>query len=656
MKNHLTIFWCIAIAGLLPLAHSLRANDCCGGCGCSNSTDTNSVSSCCSSAKTLWFPRSAGDNLVLDQHRLSYEYHEECCTYGNFGVAYRYQQSTKGRRIAEGLFGGSGLSFAGSQATSRLNKTVKASTLLADNFGLSHVQDNLSISLCPKVQNHIVDFKLYARLDNLVPGLFMQIKLPMVHTNWKLSGKQNKCCPGSCFESCCNSSCCDSSCATSATSCSVAGCQTGTLNSTPFPAGYMSNLLNETIAPVSSLSDALNGIGFGDFQGRAYGKFSGCHEATRLAGVYFDLGYNFMECPNKHCGFYLKVVAPTGTDMNSTNHLRNIFHPVVGDDHWQLGAGISGHTELYNCNDCHSFAVYLQGYVVHMFDRNQVRAFDLVNGPMSRYMLMKEFKSATDLSYNNKLWSVIDWSARRAKIHVDVKGEGLIEFVYKNDCGFSAGIGYEIYGRSREKLCKLCMPYNSIMSGKVLGLKGCAPVYAPGYTFNGANFVGNGVATGYNVSATQSNATPYVCGPVDNARNVSDPNPITGTTANLEDIYVNPLTFAQAGANPTVAELNNAVLQESSGPIITISHTTHLVTNAAGYRKPTLLTDTAINPCSGALGGYFTNKIFGHLDYVWEDHCRKPTLYAGAEGEFGRCEDKNAMNAWGVWIGGALRF
>ena len=421
----------------------------------------------------------------------------------------------------------------------------------------------------------------------------------------------------------------------------------------------MDTVEHGALTPLSTIQKALNGEAIGQKVAMKYGKFfGGCCDSTKLAGIYFDLGYNFYECPDYHLGIYAKVVAPTGTDMGCDTHAQSVFYPTIGDYHWQLGAGISGAAQLYNCDDEHMIDAYLQGYVTHLFDRSQVRSFDLKNGVMSRYMLLKEFKSKTDLTYNDKLYAAIDWTTRKPKVRVDVKGEGLLEFIYRNSCGFAAGLGYNIFGRSKEKICNNCCGdcCNSCFtqSTKVVGIKGCAPVDAPGYTTDGANpgqlingaKVGNyAVINAHGIGATQSAATAYACGAVDNALDLWN-------TANPGFVYVNVLTnTAPLADNDPVAAIKKA--QESATAPLAIDAGTGVVTTTLA---PKLLTDSDIDLCSGAMNGYVTHKIFGHLDYAWEDCDWKPAVYAGAEAEFASCSDKNAMNAWGIYLGGSLSF
>jgi len=664
MKNLLRSFMCVTLLSLV----SAGAFADCGVNGCSTSGSTTTGTGCCNdcnSPKTLLIVRDQGANLVLDQHRMGYKYNEECCTYGEFGISYRYERNFKQARLAQSLFGTSTLNLVGSQNSTRqgTTPTVAANALLADYFGLA-TDENFSISFCPRIQNHIVDFRLYVGMDELCEGLYMQLNFPLAHSKWNLQGGCGDCC-NSCNDcNSCNS--CNSCCTTTTTT--PATTPSTTLKTTPIPAGYMDTVAKGALTPLTTIQKALNGEAIGQKTAMKYGKFFGCCcDTTKLAGIYFDLGYNFYECPDYHLGIYAKVVAPTGTDMGCDTHAQSVFYPTIGDYHWQLGAGISGAAQLYNCDDEHMIDAYLQGYVTHLFDRSQVRSFDLKNGVMSRYMLLKEFKSKTDLTYNDKLYAAIDWTTRKPKVRVDVKGEGLLEFIYRNSCGFAAGLGYNIFGRSKEKICNNCCGdcCNSCFtqSTKVVGIKGCAPVDAEGYSTTAANpsLMGTDrgafqvlnadvTATYHRINATQSAATAYKCGQVDNAITLDTSNAIAAGF-----VYVNPLNTVTIAAAP-VPTIMKVEESATANPALAITAVAPYGVVSGITSAPKLLTDSDIDLCSGAMNGYVTHKIFGHLDYAWEDCDWKPAVYAGAEAEFASCSDKNAMNAWGIYLGGSLSF
>ena len=75
-----------------------------------------------------------------------------CNNWGAFYLAYEFQRTFKSERLANALFGTNTLCFPGSLVPNR-----SGTALLADNFGLpSDFQG--SVSFCPRMQNHIVDF------------------------------------------------------------------------------------------------------------------------------------------------------------------------------------------------------------------------------------------------------------------------------------------------------------------------------------------------------------------------------------------------------------------------------------------------------------------------------------------------------------------
>ena len=69
-----------------------------------------------------------------------------------------------------------------------------------------------------------------------------------------------------------------------------------------------------------------------------------------------------------------------------------------------------------------------------------------------------------------------------------------------------------------------------------------------------------------------------------------------------------------------------------------------------------MLTVADIDINSGLLHSYLSNKVFGHLDYTWEDCDWTPNLYVGGEVEFASHAKRGAMNAWGVFVGGGVSF
>ncbi len=634
MKRLLGSFIALTLLASTALGCSL------GGCSTSGSCST-SCGDCCTSTcapKTQLTLRSQGDYLPLNAHYNFYQYGEECF-YGDFSVNYRYERSFRDERLASALFGSNVLNFKGSAPVSPATRD-NTKDLIADYFGLATDTD-LAYKFCPKIQNHVFDFNLYLGLNELIDGLYLQVNVPFVHAKWELNH--------SCDD------CCNDCCTTSTT--------TNTSFSTKkFNAGYMDSITAGDITPHNTWAKALGGAAFGDVKAWNYAKILGCCECTEnaLAGIHVDLGYNIFDCPDYHFGIYLKGVAPAGVTRIDNCYQSQVFQPAVGYDHWELGAGLTGHVNLYNCDDEHTVDLLFQGYLTHLFEREQTRVFDLKNSALSRYMLLKEFSA--DKSYAGNLYSATEFTTRRTKVRIDIKGEGQLELRYKNDCGFSAGLGYNLYGRSDEKAANDCCLCSSV--SKSFGIKGCAPVAAKGWatgTNTGDDWVEttNAESKDYALNSTQSAATIYTCAAVDNAKKLALFHHAANLTGDTDVVFPNAQqytvtdltkTFAAGRAlvEPKAVEVSSSTdLNIANGPDGEVTG----VTNA-----PKLLTDADINVCSGMSPSYLAHKIFGHVGYAWEDCDWLPSLKAGAEVTFATCSDSHALNSWGLFVSGGIAF
>lgn len=628
MKNHLRIGFALSLLTFLGV---MKAD-----CSCEGTCSSSTTNGCDDEYGTILVPRPLDARLNWQNHYFSYQYDNDCI-YGKFGVNYEYMRSMKGDRLAKYLFGTDKLSFLGSKAT----RTRTACDLLADNFGLATDLD-ASIRFEPRIQNHIFDFQLYVGLNELCNGLYFQINLPLVHSKWELNDDD-----------------CDCKCTSTSTTSTVKNINS-TLSTTPFPAGYMSSDSAVTdianlpvVTPNSTFFKALTGVALGDMTAWTNGKFFGHDDDTKLASVNFDLGYNFYECEDYHIGAFVRVSAPTGTDLDE-EHAHFLFKPVIGEHHWKLGGGLDAHAQLYNCDDAHIIEMYLSGYAVHLFEREQVRSFDIKGaGRLSRYMLLKSFND--DGTYAGKLYNAIDFTTRRTNVEVSVEGEGVVGFTYKNECGFGAGLGYNIYGKSEEKICGLCNTCNTLATKK-LGIKGTTSLQAQEYN---AAALGGAITTLLNtvpanaplLNSTQSNATAYNFGTVDNALSLGWNSNTVGTQVDaFLDRYNNPTIVL----NTTLTSATTPVaVSSTSGPITNISNA-GVITPTLTY-SPVFLTDSNLDLGSAEVPSQITHRIFGHLDYEW-DCDWTPALRLGGEVEFASESDKGAVNQWGVLLQGSVTF
>lgn len=616
-----------SLVGIALLASATLGYGC--NCGCSSNNVTLCSPNCgnsCERPRSIFIERSQNDDLPRTELIYkNYKYNEEDCFNGKLMIGYDFNRSYRDDRIAQSLFGCTCLTFSGSQYADR-----KSTDILADNFGLSP-QANASICFSPQITNNIIDFNLYLGLGELCEGLYFQIYGPLVHSKWELCDSCDSCC----------------GCSNSSNTNTLGGdgcCTKGTLPNTAFPAGYMSNVEAGTQTPLTSFTTALNGNTFGDMKSPwGYGKFfpgCDCTHDTEFADLHMNLGYNFYQCPDYHIGIYAVLIAPTGTRIDG-DHARYIFRPTIGYDHWQLGGGLTAHAELYNCDDEHTINAYFNGYLTHMFKREQVRSFDFKsNGLLSRYLLLKEFDA--DNNYTGNLYNAIDYTTRRAEVSVGVKGEFDIEFVYKNDCGFGAGLGYDLYGRSHEDIDCICGPCNSALAAKNLGIKGCAPIEVQASIYNGTTWSLTTGPANYLLSSTESDAKITGCGDVDNPQLLqSDATPVPNST-----MYNNPIR-GTATAPVVVAESSSTTITVDQGQLATVHD---------DKRAPVLITANDLDLCSAALPGYLINKIFGHLDYEWESCDWEPFIRIGGEVDIASSSDLAALNSWSIFVNGSVSF
>jgi hypothetical protein len=266
-------------------------------------------------------------------------------------------------------------------------------------------------------------------------------------------------------------------------------------------------------------------------------------------------------------------------------------------------------------------------------------------------MLLKEF-NADKITYAGKLINAINYTTRHVEVDVDVQGELALEFVYSNDCGFSAGLGYNLYGRSEDNICSVGSCCDSTINSRNFGFKGCAPVETIGYQVDtDGTLINKAVTANYTLSSTQSNATITKCGTVDTPVTLEVSAPPADGFLYLSTCGIDGVAIAD---NTPIANLTNNKAQDSATGTLAINTANGAITGLA--QAPTLISTSDLNLKSGAVASQVSHKIFGHLDYEWSDCDWTPYLRAGAEVEFARCEDVGTMNAWGIFVGGGVSF
>lgn len=652
-------------------------NDCGSSCGdCTNGSSSTSTSCRCDCV-SVYEPRPQIDNLAfLMAGQPPYEADKECFG-GYFYLGYHYDRSMTGCRnhIAQCLFGNSSVQFIGSVEADSVGTSSCSTVVIADYLGMG-VDTNITWAPCPRIQSHNVDFAFRFQFDEWVQGLWLDVRLPVQIAKWQLDLNSSATTSSSCnsCDSCGGSGC--SSCSNSCNDCCGTGL-TGSLDTTAFNAGYMNHAnasqnattwttvtTTTAVATASSMCEALGSFAFGDMPGFTYGQIdcNNCCNESGLADVSFDLGYDFLSCSDYHLALYLRVVAPTGTKLD-TCYAKGFFKPIIGNGHHtELGGGIRAHAVLWDCNDHSKLTMKFEGYATHLFSNCQTRTFDFANkGCLSRYMLLKQFVNSSDLwVYDGALMGGTDYTTRAVNVSISVKGEAALKFEW-NWCNWVFGLGTEIWGRTNEQFCNVGEPIPGYYDAqKRYGFKGGTGVSSTGYRLV------NGVITGASsitpvplvevgqvaagrLSATASNATASSIGTVDNATVLSSTIPIT--TSGTYGAYVDYRVFNGATiTSTTTALLASQVAQDSSSTTPTIS-TAAVISGSNVTPDPVLLDTTGTGDLdlgSGASPSQLTGKIFGDISYCWNNSDWKPTLSLYGMGEFAPSSYACALSQWSV--------
>ncbi|MGC2310712.1 MAG: hypothetical protein WA432_03775 [Candidatus Babeliaceae bacterium] len=580
MKNTLS---CLLYVGLLVTIIPLHAQ-------LTNDSSSSSECASCNACHTSFIAPSSGDDIVQDFLIPFQPPPEKECFWFRFSTSLKYNQSFLGKRIAQNIFGSDTLNFIGAQATA--NDLSKGCLLSAENFGLSP-QSMVSLTLDPSIKRFITRFQLHCGLDEWVNGWWFKIVLPIEYTQWDLHA-----------------------CSTTLTT---------TLNQTPFSGGCVSKNVKQSVDPAVNIKTALSGnFLFGDMLTpweTGHFKFESPDE-TALADVHFYIGFDLVRRVKHHLGIYLVAVAPTGDNP----HVSTVFMPFVGNGHHvELGAGFDLHRQLWHAPDDQILVFHCAGQATHMFKRYQSRIFDLNNhGCMSRYQLMKAFTQADNTFVYKDLINGVNVLTRHGEITIPIKGEAAFEIRYHHPHGVSAGIGYDIYGRAREKICNI-RPLSS-----TVGIKGCTPVAVncfPTTEMNGIPVISSSTVTGTKtLAATQSNAAIGHCGDTDNAV-------AQVVTTNPGSVCVNSCTnTTELKVGTQVADV--AVAQDSNPPL--------------------LLQDTQLDINSALAGPQLSHKMFFHIDYTWLSTDWLPFISFGAEVQVAPHHYTSALSQWGVWLQGGF--
>lgn len=555
--------------------------------------------SCCAApcpetCHSIYIPRSphADSSYFLTHAR--YDLLEIMTSCLDFG--YAYQRSFQGDNIATCMLGSPVLRFKGSQVADRDDE------LLADQFGLSPLFDGF-VELAPRIVNHTFHLQgiWYSPPASRCEGLFIRGQLSVTHQTRSL------------FD--------------------LAACQDPFVTVTQgpvFPPGAMSDTSTQAL----SLREALSGTAtFGQMQSPwTAGRFTADSlSATGISGATLDIGYAAIHHDIHAFSCFIRYRPATGTLIDGRQpYASSLFFPIIGDGHFhQLGVGASMSGQLWGDEDeDRAVVIHCEGYVVHLFENQQRRSFDLKgHGCLSKYLLLKRFDRVSG-SPLSSLIPAVNITTRPVHVSVGAQGEVALQLLLRSHHS-TITIGYEFYGKEQEKVCLIQDPF--LTNSTAYGIKGCTGTTYFTYSVDGLN----NIVAPTNPSALVSNATSSAssiraCGATDHA--------VSTQAAQLVGVdWTNPFTGN--------GELANSVTPGTAVDTLDIA----FVSN-----PPVYLTQCDIDVCSGTAPKQIIHKGVLAYMYTWYEHRYTPYLAVGfeAEGSGNIC----SLKQYALWLKGGIAF
>ncbi len=543
----------------------------------------------CFGKKTIFGIRSQGLDGVRELagwQQLIYKYNQNS-NYGTVAAVVEYSRSFKPQQIANFLFGTDKLRFSGSRAERQ------PGDILSDYFGLP-ADFSSTVCFSPHISNTIFDLNWVQAFDAYLPGLFIMVHVPIVHTKWNLYFQEIGINPGTQF----------------------------------YPAGYVSNMRINASSLPQSMRQALQGKTiFGDMdQPLKYGKIFGRQTQNRVAEIQTTFGWNYNQSWY-HAGVSFRVGAPTG---NATT-AEFIFEEIIGNrHHWDVGIGLSGHVVCWqNKENGRKLALYGDAHISHLCASEQKRSFDLTpNGPGSRYILLEQFQkpsqgllingNAPTNQYMGNLVQAINYTTFDTKISIPVQADIVVKLAYQRD-GFEVDLGYNFWANSHEKMhCRDLFPANTY------ALKGDAQIY--GFAVDNSSTL---------LNATQSNATLLGGQGAGNGnyQNLNADNAAVATTATGGTLF-------QLNSTDSTALGIAQIAVNGSNPAILLSDSD--INNESG-----ILPRALSHKIFAYVGNVWDNK--DDLD---------PYLGLGLSGEFAHTDPcNNAMcSQWAIWVKAGIAY
>ncbi len=528
----------------------------------------------------------------------------------NIDLGFRFRQSRHEERIAECLFGRNRIVFTGSAVPNQKRDSFEFE---GDQLGLSPSYRG-SVLFRPKIRDYMFDFDLRWDVGSMFDwceGAYFGLRGTAVQSRWRLNP---------CIETTESSS---------------------IVTFSDFNNCVMSK---DKAHATTSIETALSGdFLFGNMQERwEWGRFNfrdrDKQRDTKLANIDIILGYDFLLCEDYHFGAFFRASAPTGTKPDA----REVFQNIIGNGHhWEVGGGIDAHYDVWDCDD-QTLGVYLNGVISHLFKDTQWRSFDIKRPQhgrgiscLSRYTLLKEFDAANRFTGN--LINAINFATRKVRSSFSVQGDAALRLLYKS-CGWALGVGYNVYGRTNEKLADVCRNNDCFNRnrGRFFAIKGDQP-YCSSSSSSSTD------------TCTLDNTTASNFRPINGQGTAAD--------AQTRLIHCRDLNFDGANAERARRDNDDTTSTSSSSSQTSSNTSSSNTSSATGTSTGTTETrddrDHAVEVHRRGIPSQLTHKIFATIDYEMQDcgECR-PYIGVGGGYEFSQKGDCRVCTPsfWEVWV------
>ena len=496
---------------------------------------------------------------------------------------------------------------------------------LADYFGLPTDFKSV-VRFRPRVNNVILEAQSFFGFNNVKKGLYAELFLPIVYTNWDLNLCETVIDYG--------------------TNGYVPGYfNPSGVDRTNLVARFTDYIAGYTIPTITDLI----------FQPLTHGKMSPrSQRSMHCAELRANLGYDHFIQDQHHVGIKMQLAIPFG----NRPHGKYLFEPIVGNQHhYELGLGVTTHAVVWeNIATQEHVDFFIDATVNHLFTSTQRRAFDLIGKPNSRYMLAQKMtpvisnnltgNGITPLAqFDQEVTSIVNITTRDITVSVNAQADVALSCSYTKKNNYWT-FGYNAWKRGCEDISiknNNCFPENT------WSIKGDAQVY--GFVGQQTNPADLPIGTAVKLSAMETGATINYGTNIPKQGVSSDPVERAIQIRNAQKNY--KITLPQ----PAFAGNNQYLVASPTDTAITNQINTSI--------QPLFINAADLDINSAATSG-FSHKMFTHFNHTITTY-GKANAYIGlgSEIEFGRQagpppaigDDKCincALSCWGVWLKGSV--